>query len=165
MSYPTSSLTPFFPALPAKAPFASGHRSLVLHTAKLLNIHGSMACTLLNSLASLFAHAFLCFQSFAGSFCKIPGVGYPGSNCGIPGVDPKIGSPNLHNFGAPITTFRINTYISVASKQLYLPLKSTLTKKPGEGGPSARVAIPNYNLLCRAFRLCTVDCRSYDSSR
>jgi hypothetical protein len=38
-----------------------------------------------------------------------------------------------HNFGAPITTFRINTCISVASKQLYLPLESTLTKKPGEG--------------------------------
>src|ERR1700686_3055418 len=136
MNYPASHLTPFLPALPAKAPFASGHRSLVPHTAKLLNPHGSITCTLLNSLASLFAHAFVCFQSFADSFCKTPGVGYPGSNCGIPGVDPKIGSPNLHNFGAPITTFRINTYISVASKQLYLPLESTLMKKQGEGGGS-----------------------------
>ena len=34
----------------------------------------------------------------------------------------------------PLTTFRINTCISVASKRLYLPLKSTLMKKPGEGG-------------------------------
>jgi len=41
---------------------------------------------------------------------------------------------DLHNFGAPITTFRINTCISVASKRLYPPLESTLTKKPGEGG-------------------------------
>jgi hypothetical protein len=41
--------------------------------------------------------------------------------------------PDLHNFGAPITTFRINTCISVASKRLYPPLESTLTKKGGEG--------------------------------
>ena len=41
--------------------------------------------------------------------------------------------PDLHNFGAPITTFRINTSISVASKRLYLPLESTLMKKGGEG--------------------------------
>src|ERR1700686_1008893 len=77
MNYPASHLTPFLPALPAKAPFASGHRSLVPHTAKLLNTHGSIACTLLNSLASLFAHAFVCFQSFADSFCKIGGWGSP----------------------------------------------------------------------------------------
>ena len=32
-----------------------------------------------------------------------------------------------------LTLFRINTCISVASKRLYLPLESTLTKKPGEG--------------------------------
>src|SRR5579859_4157461 len=77
MKYPASSLTPLFPALPAQAPFASGHRSLVSHTAKLLNTHGSIACALLNSLASLFAHAFVCFQSFADSFCKIGGWGTP----------------------------------------------------------------------------------------
>jgi hypothetical protein len=34
----------------------------------------------------------------------------------------------------PLTTFRINTCISVASKRLYLPLESTLMKKQGEGG-------------------------------
>jgi hypothetical protein len=33
-----------------------------------------------------------------------------------------------------ITTFKINTCVSVASKRLYPPLESTLTKKPGEGG-------------------------------
>ena len=48
-------------------------------------------------------------------------------------------TPALHNFGAPITTFRINTCISVASKRLYLPLESPLTKKGGEGGIPARV--------------------------
>jgi hypothetical protein len=32
-----------------------------------------------------------------------------------------------------LTTFRINTCISVASKRLYLPLESILMKKPGEG--------------------------------
>jgi hypothetical protein len=41
---------------------------------------------------------------------------------------------DLHNFSAPITTFRINTCVSVASKRLYLPLESTLMKKGGEGG-------------------------------
>jgi len=46
------------------------------------------------------------------------------------------GASDLHNFGAPITTFRINTCISVASKRLYLPLESTLMKKQGEGGGS-----------------------------
>ena len=40
---------------------------------------------------------------------------------------------DLHNFGAPITTFRINTCISVASKGLYLPLESILMKKGGRG--------------------------------
>src|SRR5579859_6033955 len=77
MNYPASHLTPFLPAHPVNAPFASGHQSLVPHTAKLLNTHGSIACSLLKSLGSLFAHAFLCFQSFADSFCKIGGVGYP----------------------------------------------------------------------------------------
>jgi hypothetical protein len=32
-----------------------------------------------------------------------------------------------------VSTFRINTCISVASKQLYLPLESTLVKKGGRG--------------------------------
>jgi hypothetical protein len=41
--------------------------------------------------------------------------------------------PNLHNFSAPINTFRMNTSISVASKRLHPPLESTLMKKPGEG--------------------------------
>src|SRR5579864_1021934 len=54
-------------------------------------------------------------------------------------VSPQVAEKNrdrradLHNFGAPVTTFRINTYISVASKGLYLPLESTLMKKGGEG--------------------------------
>ena len=37
-----------------------------------------------------------------------------------------------------VTTFRINTCISVASKRLYLPLESILMKKRGEGeGPAS----------------------------
>jgi hypothetical protein len=134
MKYPASHLTPFLPALPAKAPFASGHRSLVPHTARLLNTHNSIACTLLNSLASLFAHAFVCFQSFADSFCKTPGVGYPRQQLRYTRSRSQEWLAELHNFGAPITTFRINTCISVASKRLYPPLESTLMKKGGEGG-------------------------------
>jgi len=37
-------------------------------------------------------------------------------------------------FGPFSISFRINTCISVASKQLYPPLESTLAKKQGEGG-------------------------------
>jgi hypothetical protein len=36
----------------------------------------SRACTLLFSLAALFCNRVLCFQSFADSLCKTPGVGY-----------------------------------------------------------------------------------------
>src|SRR6202140_4367418 len=133
MNYPASHLTPFLPALPAKAPFGSGHRSLVPHTAKLLNTHGSIACTLLNSLASLFAQAFVCFQSFADSFCKTPGVGVSPQQLRYTRSRSSRLLAELHNFAATATTFRINTYISVASKRLYLPLESTLMKKGGEG--------------------------------
>jgi len=49
----------------------------------------------LSSLCALFRPRFLCFQSFAASFPKIPGVGYPKCNYGTPGVGvPKI-SPSL----------------------------------------------------------------------
>jgi hypothetical protein len=48
-------------------------------------------------------------------------------------------------------SFRINTCISVASKQLYPPLESTLVKKPGEGGgcvstPNPTVSFPQQAL-------------------
>jgi hypothetical protein len=54
---------------------------------------------------------------------------------GVPQWQRKQGRPlpDLHNFGAPKNTFRINTSISVASKGLYLPSESTLVKKRGEG--------------------------------
>src|SRR5579863_7858712 len=44
-----------------------------------------------------------------------------------------------------LTTFRINTCISVASKRLYLPSESTLTKKQGEGG-----GVPTLDLFPRS---------------
>src|SRR5579864_1668847 len=159
MNYPASHLTPFLPALPAKAPFASGHRSLVPHTAKLLNTHSSIACTLLNSLASLFAHAFLCFQSFADSFCKTPGVGVSRRQSRCTWSRSQDWLAELHNFAAPITTFRINTYISVASKQLYLPLESTLVKKGGEGGPlqGSRSQTPTFSAGPFGFAPSTAD--------
>src|SRR5260370_19217665 len=40
-----------------------------------LSAHTSIACALLNSLASLFPLALVCFQSFADSFGKTPGGG------------------------------------------------------------------------------------------
>jgi hypothetical protein len=177
MRYPASPLTPLFSALLARAPFASGHRSLVPHTAKLLNTHCSIACTLLNSLASLFAPAFLCFQSFADSFCKTPGVGCPTSAFGLSAgvaffqtapcaICPSVAkqeslfsrlgakpahlrvlcasvakgkgpsAPDLHNFGAPINTFRMNTCKSVSKQRTLSPSRMNTYAKPGGGGPS-----------------------------
>jgi len=53
---------------------------------------------------------------------------------------PSIRRPYCASFTSPTSStscisnsFRINTCISVASKQLYLPLESTLVKKRGEG--------------------------------
>jgi len=43
-----------------------------------------------------------------------------------------------------LTTFRINTCVSVASKGLYLPLESTLMKKPGEGGGVHQPLLPDW---------------------
>src|ERR1700720_3631256 len=51
--------------------------------------------------------------------------------------------------GSSLTTFRINTYISVASKRLYLPLESTLMKKPGEGGGGCQGGADAARLLCQ----------------
>jgi hypothetical protein len=42
--------------------------------------------------------------------------------------------PEVSSASPALTTFRINTYISVASKRLYLLLESTLMKNQGEGG-------------------------------
>jgi hypothetical protein len=39
-----------------------------------------------------------------------------------------------------VKSFRINTCVSIASKQLHLPLESTLVKKPGEGGGGPKSA-------------------------
>ena len=39
------------------------------------NSFSSIICTLFNSLAALFRARFLCFQQFAHSFAKMPGVG------------------------------------------------------------------------------------------
>jgi hypothetical protein len=77
MKYPPALLTPFLAALPSKAPVSVHYRSLISHQGTPLSGHASIACSLLNSLTSLFATPVLCFQSFADSFCKMGGWGYP----------------------------------------------------------------------------------------
>jgi hypothetical protein len=77
MKYPPALLTPFLAALPSKAPISFHYRSLISHQGTPLSAYASIACSLLNSLASLFATPFLYFQSFADSFVKTGGVGVP----------------------------------------------------------------------------------------
>jgi len=75
MKYPPALLTPFLAALPHKATISFRSRSLISQQGTPLSAHASIACSLLNSLASLFATPSLYFQSFADSFAKTPGVG------------------------------------------------------------------------------------------
>ena len=80
MKYPPAPLTPFLAALPQKAPISFRSRSLISQQGTPLSAHASIACSLLNSLASLFATPSLYFQSFADSFVKTPGGGVPCAN-------------------------------------------------------------------------------------
>jgi hypothetical protein len=75
MKYPPTLLTPFLAALPSKAPISFRSRSLISQQGTPLSAHASIACSLLNSLASLFATPSLYFQSFEDSFVKTPGGG------------------------------------------------------------------------------------------
>ena len=68
-----------------------------------------------------------------------------GDGCATP---PKILPPS-----PALTTFRINTCISVASKRLYLPLESTLMKKQGEGGGGLLTSIRTSAKPRRPLRL------------
>src|SRR5258708_9109551 len=73
MKYPTGPLTPSLAALPQDVSLCSRRHPLVSIPSTLLSVCASIACTLLKSLASLFATPILCFQSLADSFTKIVG--------------------------------------------------------------------------------------------
>src|SRR5216684_8399516 len=76
MKYPTSPLSPFLAAL-----LCIRRRMRILSEQRepkgldQLSARTPIACALLNSLASLFPLALVCFQSFADSFGKTPGGG------------------------------------------------------------------------------------------
>ena len=84
MKYTSAPLTPFLATLPQDAPVGSPRHSLVSNSTPLLSICASIACALLNSLAALFSTAVVCFQSFADSFAKTPGVGVLFANAPAP---------------------------------------------------------------------------------
>ena len=138
MKYRTSPLTPFLAAVPQNSLHCLLAHSRVSRTPQALSDCASMPCALLNSLVALFSTAVVCFQELARSFAKTPGVGVPRQQLRHSRHGSQPWLTELHNFGAPVNTFRINTCISVASKRLYLPLESTLMKKGGEGGPGGR---------------------------
>ncbi len=75
MEYPPAPLTPFFTSLPLTRPHRFLRHARPSRTAQVLSAAASIACALLNSLASLFAAAVLYFQSLAHSFAKHPGYG------------------------------------------------------------------------------------------
>jgi hypothetical protein len=75
MKYPPAPLTLFFASLPLTRPHRFLRHARPSRTAQALSAGASIACALLNSLASLFAAAVLSFQSFARSFAKCPGCG------------------------------------------------------------------------------------------
>jgi hypothetical protein len=76
MKYPPAPLTLCLATLLQNLPLCSRCHSLLSIPSAVLSVCPSIACALLNSLASLFATPILCFQSFTDSFAKI-GVGVP----------------------------------------------------------------------------------------
>src|SRR5258708_2671207 len=70
MKYAARSLTPSLATLPQDVPLCSPRHLLVSIPFPVLSTCKSTACALLNSLASLFATPFLCFQLLADSFAK-----------------------------------------------------------------------------------------------
>src|SRR6267154_2195113 len=77
MKYPPAPLTPFLaspPRIRRRTHIPNEQRELKDHQPTL---SASIACRLLNSLASLFAPRILCFQRLAASFAKISGGGVP----------------------------------------------------------------------------------------
>ena len=85
-----------------------GVRPSNLQTCQLSCLHRLGAS--LPSLCALFGARFLCFQSLAASFPKIPGVGYPECNYGTPGV----GVPKFRHPCAQLLCFGHQTRFMVA---------------------------------------------------
>ena len=88
-------------------------------------------CPPVSPLPATLTHSLSRNPSVCHSYANTRGVGITAPKFFAPGlqfstVDCKLPSA--------LTTFRINTCISVASKRLDLPLESTLMKKGGEGG-------------------------------
>ena len=125
MKYPSSPLTPFFAALPEDSHPDLSDSSPISPMGCALTARDSITC----SLSALFFHlpSFV-FNGFQPLLPKHRGGGTRQQlRHSCHGSQPWL--TELHNFGAPVNTFRINTCISVASKRLHLPLESTLMKK------------------------------------
>jgi hypothetical protein len=97
------------------------------------NSFSSIICALFNSLAALFRARFLCFQQFAHSFTKTPGVGggHPDPTFGLslggdaPGAAQPEGASAVY-----ASTFRINTCKSVSKQMTLTPFRMNTYGKP-----------------------------------
>jgi hypothetical protein len=153
MKYPPAPLTPFVAALPQKAPISFRSRSLISHQGAPLSVHASIACSLLNSLASLFATPLLCFQSFADSFVKTGGVGVPFTPSafreGQLHFCPCLFSRTYKSLAAPARPHR--SLFSVTCKSLG---GQTLSFHIDTNCPGVTLSKPSLCSLCPRWSLC-----------
>ena len=152
MKYPASHLTPFPPTFPRNL-FTSFADVSPLITAVFPqpNVypqprHFPRSCAeaqkshFLSPLFAALTHS-LSRNSFpCHSYANTRGVCTTPPKSFSPLVHPDLRGATRHSPLLPLTPFRINTCISVASKRLYLPLESTLMKKRGGGGASPLAA-------------------------
>src|SRR5713226_8900535 len=106
---------------------------------------------LLQPLGSLSATPGLCFQQFAASFHKTPGVGVSPSSvplclCGHPDLSPIAKGCKSTNT-ATLTTFRINTCKSVSKQRALTPFRINTYEKhrEGKGFPLATRRLGTYS--------------------
>ena len=147
MKYPASPLTPFPPTFsrnlstkfadvsPSSPSFFPQPRVYPQLSAFCRTFVFNGLRTLYLSCAS-FSHSDCLFSIACALFDKNPGGGIAAPSP-LPHLRPLLPSHPLF-----VSTFRINTCISVASKRLYLPLESTLVKKGGGGGVHRQYAEP-----------------------
>jgi hypothetical protein len=109
----------------------------------------SYSCRLFFSLHALSPARVVCFQYLADSFYKTGGWGISATAPSTRrlftqslegGVVQRTGgsTPNLHNFGAPINTFRMNTCKSVSKQRTLTSSRMNTCEKPGGGGAVGR---------------------------
>jgi hypothetical protein len=156
MKYQPAPLSPSLAALPQRAPTSFRDRLLTSHSGAPLSRHASIACRLLESLASLFPSPFLYFQSFAASFRKTRGVWGTVFLCDTSAHSRRTPEVCTHapfpfftshqsrvTSHVPVSTFRINTCKSVSNQMTLTTFRMNTYAKQGGGVLTAKVGDAN----------------------